>query len=595
MGVDLADFNNDARPDIMVLDMLPPGPPRRKMVSTTYGYTSPRRARRLGYELQYTRNTLQLNNGRTPEGGLRFSEISQLAGVDATDWSWAPLFADFDNNGDLDLFVSNGYGEDVTNLNFARRRQQMLAFGTDAAQREELLEAMKALPKVELPNYFFMNDGHPGASSEQRLQFVDQTGTWARRKPGISNGAAVADLDGDGDLDLVTNNIDEEATLLENRASERAQSHFLRIQLRGPAGNRGGLGAKVVLYNDGTRQYREYTRHRGYQSTVEEGLHFGLGADSTADSVRVTWPDGRAQRRTDVTANQEIEIRYDSTARRVRPGSTAEDCSVLFREETARRGLVHRHVEKEMSDFEALPLLPHRLSQNEPGIAVGDLSGNGHDDIFVGAERGQEPVLFRQTGPGRFQKEHLPIGSKYEDEGALVFDADGDGHRDLYVVSGGSAIAGGTVRPSGEALFQDRLYRNDGTGNLRRVDDALPEVTASGSVVTAADYDGDGDLDLFVGGRLRPGEYPLPPHSVLLRNDSEEGDIRFTDVTDDVAPELTRVGLVSDALWTDYNDDGRLDLMVVGEWMPITVFEQRADGTFVDRTEAAGLGQTAGW
>jgi hypothetical protein len=456
-----------------------------------------------------------------------------------------------------------------------------------------LYELMDELPVVHLPNRFFENDGHAGTDGES-LHFTERTGTWASSKSGISNGAVFADLDRDGDLDLVTNNVNDEATLLENRANERSGAHALRVELHGPKGNRSGLGTEVRLTNDGTTQSHDHSPYRGYQSTVEGIVHFGLGADSTADSLAVTWPDGTTQLRTDVAARQVLDVHYDSAASTPDSSLQRPSDSALFRTVAAQRGLTHRH--RETGGRERNALLPHQYTKNGPGIAVGDVDGNGLDDIFVGADRGRERVLYRQTAPGEFQQRALAMKHRYsgkygyEDMGALFFDAEGDGDLDLYVVSGSNV---GPLNTAGEA-YQDRLYLNDGSGQFRRAEGALPDVTTSGSVVTAADYDRDGDLDLFVGGRVRPSEYPLPPRSYVLRNDSGENGVQFTDVTAEVAPGLSEVGLVTDALWTDYNGDGRTDLLVVGEWRPITLFENTGD-QFTDVTDEVGLQNTSGW
>jgi len=596
MGVDVADVNNDSRSDIFVLDMLPQDPRRRRLVSTS-GTDADR-------IWQYPRNTLQLNNGRGSSGFAPFSEIGQLAGVEATGWSWAPLLADYDNDGDRDLFISNGFGELITHLDFAQRRQRTQTLEGMNEPPAALYRAMEKLPKVHLANRFFENNGKGGTGTGGGGQFTEVTDTWALSRPGISNGAVFADLDRDGDLDLVTNNLNEAATLLENRADEHDRTHFLRVRLHGPDGNRNALGAKVRLRTDGTTQYHDHSPYRGYQSTVEGIVHFGLGADSTADSLAVVWPDGTSQVRIDVKADQVLDMHYAPPSASADPGpdtdSTTKHRSMLFREVAAHRGLAHRHSETQSRATN--PLLPHQYSTNGPGIAVGDVDGNGLDDVFVGADRGRERVLFRQVDPGRFQKQTLSIkhrftgASAYEDMGALLFDADGDGDQDLYVVSGS------TVGPAGNPIgtYQDRLYLNGGTGTFTRAEEALPNMPTSGSVVTAADYDRDGDLDLFVGGRVRPGKYPLPPRSYLLRNDSEGGRVQFTDVTKDVAPDLAEVGLVSDALWTDYNGDGQVDLMIVGEWMPVTVFEndggfKNGEGQFSDVTGKVGLQETSGW
>ncbi|MFB6248107.1 MAG: VCBS repeat-containing protein [Salinibacter sp.] len=584
MGVDIADVNGDARNDLFVLDMLPQDPHRRRMISNVG-------ARSEGI-WQYGRNTLQLHNGTGPNGPIPFSEVGQLAGLEATGWSWAPLLADYDNDGDRDLFVSNGFGELVTHLDFAERRGQRSFSGSRAGRQSSLYEAMADLPTVHLPNRFFENLGPSEETGGPRLQFDEQTAAWSPNRPGISNGAAFADLDRDGDLDLVTNNINREATVLENTANTRDSSHSLRVDLHGPEGNRSGLGATLTLTNDGATQYDDYSPYRGYQSTVEGIAHFGLGADSTADSLRVTWPDGTSQLYTDIAAGQVLDVRYDSTGSSDRAPSADRPDSTrgrFFRRATAS-GLDYRHRGMDVRDLQMNPVLPHAYSQNGPGIAVGDVDGNGLDDVFVGADPQQERVLHRQVEPGRFEEQSLAMGQSHADMGALFFDAEGDGDPDLYVVSGGNAGPPSNSRNT----YQDRLYLNDGTGQFRRAGGALPDITASGSVVTAADYDRDGDLDLFVGGRVRARHYPLPPRSYVLRNDSGAGDVQFTDVTDEVAPELAKPGLVTDALWTDFSGDGRVDLLVVGEWMPIRFFRNDG-GQFTEVTDETGLRHTAGW
>ena len=582
MGVDIADVNGDARNDLFVLDMLPQDPQRRRMISNVG-------AKREGI-WQYGRNTLQLHNGVGPDGRpVPFSEIGQLAGLEATGWSWAPLLADYDNDGDRDLFVSNGFGELVTHLDFTERRSQQPFSGSGANRRASLYEAMADLPEVPLPNRFFENRGPAEGTA---LQFEERTAAWSPNRPGISNGAAFADLDRDGDLDLVTNNINREATILENTADTRDSTHALRVDLRGPAGNRNGLGAELTLTNDGATQYTDYSPYRGYQSTVEGVVHFGLGADSTADSLRVTWPDGTSQLYTDVAAGQVLTVDYDSTVGASGPPGAARPDTTggRFFRPAGRAGLDFQHRGMEVRDLQMNPVLPHAYSQNGPGIAVGDVDGNGLDDVFVGADPQQERVLYRQVEPGRFEEQPLPMGRGHADMGALFFDADGDGDLDLYVVSGGNAGPPGNTRNT----YQDRLFLNDGTGQFRRAEGALPDITASGSVVTAADYDRDGDLDLFVGGRVRARHYPKPPRSYVLRNDSDADSVQFTDVTDEAAPGLTEPGLVTDALWTDFSGDGRVDLLVVGEWMPIRFF-RNDDGQFTEVTDETGLRHTTGW
>jgi hypothetical protein len=580
MGTDVADYDNDGRPDIMSVDMLPPDNRRQKLMIGSSNYDAFNMSLYMGYEPQYVRNTLQLNDGPGPDGAPRFSEIGQLAGVYATDWSWAPLFADFDNDGLKDLFISNGYRRDVTNLDYLAysRESQSMQGGMAEKRRKELFEELKKLPEVKLHNYVFRNNGD--------LTFSDESDRWGMRDASFSNGAAYADLDGDGDLDLVVNNLDGVASLYENRAERLPDRHYLRIALRGPAGNLGGYGARVVARYGGRRQYLEQSPYRGYTSTVGSELHFGLGAARSVDSLEVYWPDGGYQLLTGVAADRLITLDRRAAGPGPKPAATPE--TPLLRAAGASEGLAFLHRERMTADFKVTPLLPRKYSQDGPGLAIGDVDGNGLDDVFVGAGRDQPRSIFLQSAPGRFVTRPLPGDSAHEDMGALFLDADGDGHTDLYVVSGGSFPA------AGPRFYQDRLYLNDGRGGLVLATGALPVDSSSGSSVVAADYDRDGDLDLFVGGRIVPGRYPLPARSILLRNDSRPGEPRFTDVTHAAAPGLEKAGLVTSALWTDFDQDGQVDLLVTGEWMPICFFRNEG-GKLVDVTASAGLAGSNGW
>ena len=580
MGTDVADYDNDGLVDIVVLDMLPPDNRRQKMMLQGGNYDRFHMGLRVGYEPQYMRNTLQRNLGAGPDGHPVFAEIGQLAGVHETDWSWAPLFADFDNDGWKDLFITNGYRRDVTNLDYVVYLQEGSTGGPEPERRRMLLEGLRGLPEVPLANYGFRNEGN--------LTFSDRSREWGLDLAGFSNGAAYADLDADGDLDLVINNIDAPASVYENTSDRVAGRNWLRLALVGAPGNAGGHGASATVFAGGARQFLELYPTRGYVSAVEPVLHFGLGAAARADSVVVRWPDGSCQRLAGVAANQLLTVRRSAAGGPCPEPAPAADAR-LFRPASVP-GLEIAHEAREVPDFKVTPLIPRKYSQGGPAIAIGDADGDGRDDVYVGADRGVEKGILLQTAPGRFTRRALAGARDFHDMGALFVDADGDGDEDLLVANGGSFL----TRDS--AVYRARLYVNDGRANFRLAADALPPTQTSGSSVVAADYDADGDLDVFVGGRVRPGTYPLPPRSYLLRNDTPRGGApRFTDATETAAPGLAEVGLVTSALWTDVDADARLDLLVVGEWMPITLFRNAGGGRLEDATAATALGATGGW
>ena len=574
MGTDVADFNNDGLVDIVVLDMLPEDNFRQKMM---FGRPNDERFKlnlHYGYTPQYVRNTLQLNNGLTPAGEPSFSEIGQLAGVYKTDWSWSALFADFDNDGYRDLLITNGYAKDVTDMDYASYRSSVSQFGTSETKREQAMELAALLKEAKVHNYVFKNN--------RDLTFADVSADWGMTTPSFSNGTAFADFDQDGDLDLVTNNINDEAFVYENTLEKNSQNNYLRLQLIGPSANPAGLQTSVRLKYDGQQQFHYHSVYRGYKSTVEGTIHFGVGAHPTIDSLEIIWPDSSYQLLTNVATNQTLRVRYQDAT--TAPPTNPPSSPPLLADISASLQLNYQHQEEDFIDFKYEPLLPRRYSQDGPGLAVGDINGDGTDDFYVGGAKRQPGRFFIQDADGTFTAQQLPDDSVYEDMGAVLFDADQDGDQDLYVVSGGNEFA------AGNAAYYDRFYRNDGQGNFTVDSAAIPAIASSGSCVRAADYDHDGDLDLFVGGRLLPKQYPLPVSSFILRNEGGH----FVDATQEIAPELVDIGLVTDALWTDFNQDQQLDLIVVGEWMPITFFRNEG-GKLTEATADTRLPITTGW
>ena len=578
MGVDLADYNNDGLVDIFVLDMLPPDNKRWKLTPRGNSYDEFQSGINNGYEPQYIRNTLQLNNGNGT-----FSEIGQLAGVEATEWSWSALFADYNNDGLKDLFITNGYRKDITNLDFIVYGDQNKSMGLDSVSTRERQLLLDELPGVKVHNYIYRNKGD--------LTFIDESENWGMSVLTYSNGAAYADLDNDGDLDLVINNIDDEASIMEcrlNQTEKRPTANYLRIAFNGPPLNKEGFGAKVCIRHRGALQYQYFTPVRGYLSSVEPFVHFGLGANQTIDTVEVTWPDGRRQLIEKVKANQVLKV-YHRSAVEVPVVPQTSSTFQLFEEVTDDLEIDFIHRENSFVDFKVQPTLPHMHSRNGPGIAVGDVNGDGMEDLYVGGTPAAAGALFIQDVKGKFHRKQIPdIDSLSDTMGVLFFDTDKDQDLDLLLVSGGSE------HKKGSRSYTNHLYLNDGRGLFTLSSKSLPDVRQSGSCVVGSDYDKDGDIDLFVGGRVSPGEYPLPPKSYLLRNDTQPGAALFTDVSKSLGKDLQFPGMVCSALWTDYDNDGWPDLIIAGEFMPLK-FYHNVHGNLVDATSETGLENTSGW
>ena len=570
MGSDIADINNDGYTDIMTLDMLPEHNYRIKMTSGPDNFEKLSYLSKNGFYHQTMRNMLQLNRR-----GKYFSEIGQFSGISNTDWSWTSLFTDFNNDGYKDLFITNGYKKDYTNMDFMNYVVQERINEKKNNEKINLTDLIKKMPSTIEENYTYKNNGD--------LTFTKVNKEWGLDQKTLSNGAAYVDLDNDGDMDLVVNNIDEKAFIYRNNSEKLNQNNFLKIALVGMGKNTLGIGAKVKVTSGGMTQTQELLNTRGYQSSVDFNLNFGVGKSQTIDQVEVFWPNQKKQIITNLKPNQKYTLfQKDATIDALR---NVESKNKLFEEVTSFN---FKHKENKYNDFKREIMLPHMLSTLGPKLAVGDVNGDGLDDTFIGGAKGALGGIFLQTRSGGFVKSNkidLKSDVASEDMGAIFFDADGDKDLDLYVVSGGNEFE------KNDPALKDRLYINLGKGNFIKSENNLPDFVSSGSVVKASDYDNDGDQDLFVAGRILTNQYPYAPKSFLLKNN---GSGIFKDVTQSSAKELQNIGMVSDALWTDFNGDDQMDLILVGEWMPITLFENQ-NGSFKNVTQEVGFKNSEGW
>ncbi len=569
MGNDIADINNDTQPDIYTLDMLPEDNRRQKLLMAPDNYGKFDLNVRVGFHYQYMRNMLQLNNG---DG--TFSEIGQLAGVSNTDWSWAALFADYDNDGWKDLLVTNGYLRDFTNLDFVKYLDNYIQ-QKGRLMREDVLQLVHQIPASNVSNYIFRNNGD--------LTFSKNNIAWGLTQTSNSNGAAYSDLDNDGDLDIIINNVNIPAFIYQNQSIQQTKHHYLKVKLEGSGKNTMGLGAKVIARVKGKKQVVEQMPSRGYQSSVSPVLHIGLGDETVIDSVQVIWLSGKQQLLKQVKADQLVVVKEADATGKYIPHDVVKP---IF---TRTQKLSFIHQQDYINDFKRQPLMVNPLSFNGPALAKADVNGDGLEDIYTGGGIGQPGELFIQQKGGKFTSKGQPafIADKvYDDTDAIFTDVNVDGHADLYVCSGGYH----QFEPDA-ATLQDRLYLNDGKGNFTKAADALPAMHTSKSCVRVSDVNGDGAPDLFVGSRVIPGRYPETPESYLLIND---GKGKFTNVIASWSPSLQTIGMVTDAAFTDLNGDKMNDLIVVGEWIPVTVFINE-NGKLADRTRDYFSKSYSGW
>jgi len=590
MSVDVADINNDGKKDIATTDMLPFDEQILKSSGGGDTYQVARIKESYGYYPQYARNMLQLNVGNNANGIPLYSEIGYIAGIEATDWSWSGLLADLDNDGLRDFYIANGIYRRPNDLDYIKYISSSDVQGSlQRGINPENLKLVQRMPQLKIPNAVFKNNGD--------LTFSDLSENWGLGDESYSNGTAYSDLDNDGDLDLVVNNVNQPAFVYRNEStSSENPGNFLQFHLMGDDRNTSGIGARILLYAGSSKKVVEQSPVRGFQSSVSHVLHVGLGEITEIDSLRIIWPDDRTEKKENVRVNTLVHLSQSLTRDRYSyPSKSDED--TFFTDITQQSGVSFTHRENEFIDFDIERLIPHMRSTLGPPIAVADINADGLEDFFIGNAALQTAEIWLQNPNSTFSKKEISelFSDRFnEDTDAIFFDANGDEYPDLFVTSGGGQVVG----QFRELL--DRLYINDGNGDFI-FSNAIPDMYTNSSTVSSGDFDNDGNEDLFIGGLSIPNIYGLNPVSFLLQNDGRGG---FVDVTDIIAPQLRNVGMVTDSDWFDVDEDGDSDLILVGEWMPITVFSNiltevaNADTLttiFKDITSDLGFSNTEGW
>lgn len=572
MGNDVADINNDLLPDIFTLDMLPEDNRRQKLLMAPDNYDKFDLGVRSGFHYQYMRNMLHLNNGNGT-----FSEIGQVSGISNTDWSWAALFADYDNDGLKDLYITNGYLHDYTNLDFLKYMDDFMATKQGGFQRTDVLELVQKMPSSNVKNYIFKNNG--------KLNFKNQTTNWGMGEQSNSSGAAYVDLDNDGDLDLVVNNINSPAFIYQNEANTKLGNQFLKVKLNGKNENKMGIGAKIYLFIEGNTQYQEQMPTRGYQSNVSFIMNFGLGKNTKIDSIRIVWNSDKSQVLKNVQANQTLVLEEKNAS--IKTNLVIQN-KTFFSEITSP--IISIQNKTTHNDFKRQPLLTNSQSFISPIMIKGDVNKDGLEDIFVGGSYSKSSELYIQSSSTslQFTKKPFPSNPNADVSDAVFFDANGDGFQDIYVAYGGYGNF-----TENDPNLQDQLFLNNGKGDFQLSPSALPVMLTSTGCVRVADINGDSKPDLFVGSRVSVGKYPNIPRSYVLINEGKGigSSPRFKENTPE---ELKYIGMLTDAAFVDLNKDKKQELVIVGEWMPITVFENE-NGKLVDKTEKYFDRKLSGW